>query len=290
MSKFLIIFFVIIFGFNIRPISTVAHGFCSLPCKLQGGLKNVVCERTHCGLDGRKCGPKGKEFKFRGNFIDCVLNVHNKLRNKIAKGEDTRGGNSAASNMMVLSYHQELAFTAQCLANYCIFDHKCGRTKSFSTVGQNLWTKWSSKGVGPLSEKLVEDAITNWYEEIVDGDKDLIDRFKTTKKKTGHFTQAIWAETKYVGCGASTYDNRMLIVCNYAPAGNMLTGKVYKRGTACSECPKGVQCNKKYPGLCGQINNKLDYKSPFGVGATISGKIYFILIILFILYVAQYMI
>lgn len=39
---------------------------------------------------------------------------------------------------------------------------------------------------------------------------------------TGHFTQVAWASTARVGCGKRSCANGALIVCHYAPAGNVI--------------------------------------------------------------------
>lgn len=235
--------------------------YCTLRCTAQGNLPNIVCERKHhCVLDKNECGSDGKSKYFFDKFLDEMVAVHNEYRQKIASGEDTRGGNSKASNMMVLSYHKELAYTAQCLANSCLYHHKCGRTPTFNLVGQNLYMKWSSRRAPPLNSKMIRESVYQWYIEIKDADEDLMKRFHMTAKQTGHFTQLVWAETKYVGCGASQYHNKLYVVCNYATAGNILGKASYKRGEPCSDCPSGTKCNSVYNALCGEIENVLPDK------------------------------
>lgn len=73
-------------------------------------------------------------------------------------------------------------------------------------------------------------------------------------KELGHYTQMLWADTYKVGCGYAFYKdgkwNRKLYVCNYGPAGNIITTEMYKRGAPCSACPEGTFCSQQYPGLC----------------------------------------
>jgi hypothetical protein len=39
---------------------------------------------------------------------------------------------------------------------------------------------------------------------------------------TGHFTQLVWLETRELGCGMAQCNGGDLVVCNYAPPGNVL--------------------------------------------------------------------
>ncbi len=56
----------------------------------------------------------------------------------------------------------------------------------------------------------------------------------STNEATGHYTQMVWGQTRFVGCGHTTYKGGMgvkkLIVCNYGPAGNVLDKQMYQQG------------------------------------------------------------
>ena len=66
----------------------------------------------------------------------------------------------------------------------------------------------------------------------------------------GHYTQIVWASTSKIGCGIMQYfDNttvitnlpyKMVYVCNYGPAGNLVNAPVYTTGPAASACPAGT--------------------------------------------------
>ena len=76
----------------------------------------------------------------------------------------------------------------------------------------------------------------------------------------GHYTQMVWGETEYIGCGAiyykdnnadvSNYPYRQTLVCNYHPPGNHLGKPVYLIGQAGSACISDVRKGNKYGGLC----------------------------------------
>ncbi|VDP89141.1 unnamed protein product [Echinostoma caproni] len=111
-----------------------------------------------------------------------------------------------------MEWHEGLASKAQEWSGKCVFkdDPKEDRVVSgFRHVGQNI-----------AGSSSVLRGFTRWFEEH---------RFYNLTQNTcsgvcGHYTQLVWAETKYVGCGvtkcpkteAFPYD--LSIVCNYGEA------------------------------------------------------------------------
>ena len=82
--------------------------------------------------------------------------------------------------------------------------------------GENCF--WSS---AEASEKLVVD---RWASEK----KYFNTRTRKYSYKTGHYTQIIWRDTKYVGVGmAIANDGSEYWVCNYYPIGNYTNEKAY---------------------------------------------------------------
>lgn len=72
----------------------------------------------------------------------------------------------------------------------------------------------------------------------------------------------VWAKTDRIGCGrTATRSTNLVIICNYASAGNFLHESVYKFGSACSDCG-GLKCNSEYPGLCGEVK-MIQFDEPF---------------------------
>ncbi len=88
--------------------------------------------------------------------------------------------------------------------------------------------------------------------------------FSRFESGTGHYTQMVWAETEYLGCGHITFPSssgrgrgsfRRIIVCNYGPAGNFVGEPVYIRARPCTMCPFQSSCqvdqgDEDMRGLC----------------------------------------
>lgn len=234
--------------------------------------KGVMSTNTVCLESG--CDPRFQgclELPSTREFRQGILDKHNELRNKLASGADTRGGNQAASNMMALSYDLDLEYTARCHANMCLFEHDtCRGTKKFPEAGQNLAV---SDLVSTTREHTQEDVdkistvahfqslVNEWYEEITLADfTNAIDKY-VFNEEAGHFAALIWAETTHVGCATSVdrskkKETHVYLTCNYGPMGNAEGEPMYKKGSPCSECPSGISCNTKYTAMCGEIDEK----------------------------------
>jgi len=180
---------------------------------------------------------------------EAIVNTHNAYRRKVAKGEEPGLGAMPAANMVSLQWDEELARGAQMWANQCHVVHDSRDVCRFE-VGQNLYYHWSDQ-----SPPVVDwgKAMEWWYSEVLSY-KGNIANYDTSDKGQGHFTQMIWAETKYIGCGqiahrASDWDswNKLYYVCNYGPAGNRWGTPVFTEGEPCSLCPDGSTC---VDGLC----------------------------------------
>merc|ERR1719186_1364772 len=83
------------------------------------------------------------------NFI---VNYHNELRAKVAKG-NVRGQPKAA-NMRKLTWDSDLAATAQALANSCQMKHSCtGMTKCHQTQGSRFYWPGQNLAMGYVQQK-----------------------------------------------------------------------------------------------------------------------------------------
>ena len=220
-------------------------------CTLGGTnpFQNTFC-KNYQGV-ASKCGrvlASGVEESMK----QTILDLHNDYRRKIAKGEESMLSYTA-SDMMEVTWDEELARGAQMWANQCEFQHDENDVCRFH-VGQNLYKSGHFKNPSDMMSPAWREAMESWYSEIKDFKENPTEP-SNNYLGTGHFSQLIWAKTQYVGCGyiahegydgSSMYDTKYY-VCNYGPAGNWLQHKVFSSGSPCSRCPGGSSCNR---GLC----------------------------------------
>ncbi|KAG5886661.1 hypothetical protein JTB14_009479 [Gonioctena quinquepunctata] len=227
------------------------------------GLQNIVCERGGQCNSIENCTMINLDEKFRR----LVLEEHNKIRNNVAQGQETRGGNGEAANMMVLSYDLALEYTAACKANQCGggFDD-CRRTKNY-TAGQNMDTSYTTVISESDDEKQIQRSIQNWYGGVVLTSEDVIKAFSIDIYI--EYTQLVWAETTRIGCARSNDAYTYYLVCNYGNAGNIPGSPVYEKGEACSKCPPGVFRSDKYKALCGKIEDSELTSPPLSKGGSL---------------------
>ncbi|XP_048467797.1 peptidase inhibitor 16-like [Rhincodon typus] len=158
-----------------------------------------------------------------------LVDAHNKFRSSA----------SDASNMLAMKWDTHLEKIAKKYANKCLWKHNTNR----GNVGENLFAT-----NGPLDPAT---GVEDWYLEIFDYTYENMSC--TPGKMCGHYTQVVWATTDKVGCASQFCDhlqgldnkNLSILVCNYAPPGNVVGSTPFKKGIPCSECPAGFQCVNK---------------------------------------------
>ncbi|XP_044731398.1 venom allergen 3-like [Chrysoperla carnea] len=210
-----------------------------------------ACHNISC-LKNSQCSPGPKCNNYRniplsGNQKNQLLNKHNELRNRVAKGN--QNGQPSASNMYELVWDDELANIAQCYANKCVFEHfRCELPKSRGGFGQNIYGSFSSNYPNKLN---YDAAVQSWYNEVSVFPSNNVDKYKFNGSY-GHYSQVVWAESKRIGCGAVLFKEgdwwKHQIYCNYGPPGNYIGSSVYHRGSPATSCSKGR--SNKYDGLC----------------------------------------
>ncbi|XP_037275879.1 CRISP/Allergen/PR-1 [Rhipicephalus microplus] len=195
-----------------------------------------------------------------------ILVTHNAYRSMVAMGKLRYF--PEATNMQQLFWDEELASVAQALADQCtpdsgklIHDEPGARfTTKFNFTGQNLAFRASS---APFKGPDWLGPIKAWFNEYPHYPPSRLGNFSSRSgDPTGHFTQLVWATTRYLGCGYVSYTvvgySRLpymqLYVCNYADAGNVYTFPVYDAGDMCSACPEGTTCVKE-TGLCSSLQD-----------------------------------
>ncbi|XP_072335931.1 peptidase inhibitor 16-like [Scyliorhinus torazame] len=158
-----------------------------------------------------------------------LVDAHNKFRSSIFD----------ASNMLTMKWDTHLEKIAKKYANKCLWKHNKDRGR----VGENLFAT-----NGPLDPPI---GVEDWYLEIFDYTYENMSC--VPRKMCGHYTQVVWANTDKVGCASHFCDklqgldnkNLSILVCNYAPPGNVVGFLPYKKGIPCSACPAGFQCLNK---------------------------------------------
>uniref|UniRef100_A0A0K8SY96 SCP domain-containing protein n=1 Tax=Lygus hesperus TaxID=30085 RepID=A0A0K8SY96_LYGHE len=225
--------------------------WCDLKCNNYNGFHYVSHENTMCQYEERNTTVRGKPVVnvMTPKMKEDLLKMHNEFRNKLAGGG--LEGWPTAADMLELSWDDDLAKSALRWASQCPDVHdKCRRTPHFKSVGQNLAWEMSS-----IPFEKMDVSIARWTNEAKLASPDLVDKYQFDHG-TGHFTQVSWAKTQKIGCGVVVYEkndwNTKLLACNYGPAGNVITQRMYTRGAPCSACPEGTRCNPESntPYLC----------------------------------------
>lgn len=180
------------------------------------------------------CLPPSKDFVAENSGLkngdkEIIVDIHNTVRREVSP---------AATNMMKMSWDDEIANTAQRWAENCNIKHDSNYKRyAFGrfSVGQNL--AWGSWAMGWTH------AIKLWADEKKD--YSYSSNNSPTGAAIGHYTQMVWATSIKVGCGYAICGTTHYYVCNYGPGGNMRGERPYKSGSTCEDCPNN--CNN---GLC----------------------------------------
>lgn len=126
--------------------------------------------------------------------------------------QDVAGETLAAHNSLraqhgvpPLAWSADLAASSKAVADQCVFEH------SSTGNGENL-AQGTTGSYSPAS------FVKDWYNEIASYD---FAQGTSTGGEIGHFTQVVWKSTTQVGCALAQCSGNDLLVCQYAPAGNV---------------------------------------------------------------------
>ncbi|HEY0633922.1 MAG TPA: CAP domain-containing protein [Gammaproteobacteria bacterium] len=132
-----------------------------------------------------------------------------------------------------LTWNAELATVAQAWAESCTWSHNADRSADYTawsgaaeSVGENLY-------MSTASEVTPDAAVASWAAEAQF--YDYATNSCASGEVCGHYTQLMWRDTLAVGCGTafcgtlanSTLRDVTLVVCDYAPGGNIDGMKPY---------------------------------------------------------------
>ncbi|XP_062273108.1 uncharacterized protein LOC133978798 [Scomber scombrus] len=142
---------------------------------------------------------------------------------------ETHNAYRAQHSTKPLTYNGELNAAAQKWADHLLSISSLGH--SDTKDGENVYNMWSSTPLN-LTGK---EAVDSWYSEI----KDYNWGSPGFNGNTGHFTQVVWAESTELGVGLATDGNKVFVVGQYRPAGNMNMPGYFE---------KNVQTKDGFPG------------------------------------------
>ncbi|KAH7959612.1 hypothetical protein HPB49_012467 [Dermacentor silvarum] len=237
------------------------------------------------------CKPRNSWCKIKVSGVDSeqralILRLHNEFRSETALGR--LPGFRSAADMQELLWDDELEYVAQASAlegeaavihvvspsiyagvprpahaNLCTtpdgdlkHDNITDRfTNRFPKTGQNLAWEGQSNYIEGSNWTWVMDGwftqeygLYPWYN---------VPHFTPIEGvKIGHFTQIVWAQTRYVGCGYVYYNvdanvpfpHMKHYACNYGPTGNYVGEPIYRPPSQyCTPCPCLPSTPYRYP-------------------------------------------
>lgn len=130
------------------------------------------------------------------SIIDSILSAHNTIR--------------ANYNAPPLFWDANLAINASSWAKKCVFKH------SDMMWGENMALSYETN---------ISSIVAMWYNMEV-----CKYNYSNPDFSTGHFSQLVWASTKYVGCALvgppnctviNQFVNATMLICEYNPPGNI---------------------------------------------------------------------
>nr|XP_026696361.1 uncharacterized protein LOC113475782 [Ciona intestinalis]XP_026696362.1 uncharacterized protein LOC113475782 [Ciona intestinalis] len=224
-----------------------------------------VCETTASPIDPGPPTtplPNLKRIILTKQQKEMLLFEHNKARRNV---------DPTATNMLLKTWDEELEWVAQNKTDSCSFSernafHHVGSGKPaidivrHSEINAEIGFNWFAwRNTGGLPNSFVTDVMEAWMSEKLYYDYEE----RTCSSVCRHYLQVIWAETFKLGCTASccrkyvingvTWTDTTLLVCAYAPRGNVVdytsskatgfsyttppkTRHPYKRGKSCYDC------------------------------------------------------
>ncbi|KAF4532168.1 hypothetical protein B566_EDAN002230 [Ephemera danica] len=227
---------------------------------------SYLANHTMCQYQPRSCGGQPSlildNSRLTSEEVFLVLDTHNTLREQIANGSLlASAGMQPAEDMKELVYCAEAERIAQCWVEQCKFEHDFERRLGrFEAGGQNLAIYYYITPEFDFYEHCkynFPQAITGWFNELYDPGfpPSAVAPFDAVPG-TLHFTQMVWASTRYIGCARichkdSTVPNKYnrLYACVYYNIGNTISYNMYTPGEPnCTAHNMDFSAN--YPSLC----------------------------------------
>jgi len=225
----------------------------------------VVTDSFICGTDG---APEGCPLEMTTSALTedqtkAILEKHNQVRRKVAKGEYEFAFKPNAADMKKLVWNETFASSAQGKVNdQCSF----GDLSDVADAAVSFKRTWLLSDPANTTLEMEEDLekiIQYWFDlVIIDGGYQLDSPFNRSKTDSGgggksfHGNALISAGTGSMGCGLAIYSKenwRMLeMLCFYeSPSMRPTSDPFYEDGPPCSSCQAGFSCDD---GLCASSN------------------------------------
>ena len=153
-----------------------------------------------------------KNCQLEFNVISGIVDRHNAFR-----------ALEGAANMELTVWDSSQARAAAAWAEKCKWKH--------NRSGQNMARFGDSKNLTPVIQAFYNEKEHYYF-----------DTDTCRKWPCGHYTQVVWAYSRYVGCAVHRCPYNRRTICNYSPIGNIKWGnpRPYTKGPACSKCGNGV--------------------------------------------------
>ncbi|KAM6910741.1 cysteine-rich venom protein latisemin isoform 1-T1 [Xenentodon cancila] len=172
-----------------------------------------------------------------------IVDMHNAFR---------RAVEPTAADMLMMSYSEEVAVTAQAWVDKCSLKHgpPSSRLLNGYELGENLFYSSSS-----FPWKSV---VRDWHSEV---SQFLYPNGSTNGQPIGHYTQVVWNGSFKVGCGVARCPNNIYFyACHYYRAGNFKGWPPYKVGAPCASCPNNC-VDKLCTNPCPFINSFINCRT-----------------------------
>ena len=212
----------------------------------------------------------GRRLSIDNAVAQALLDTHNTMRSDTAAGDTT--GQPSATNMNKMHWDPALATVAQNYANGCHYEHNPNRNTEFQAIADEATFYYEAPA--SLSRSIGENIFASsnkdmdfeqgalfgmqlFFDEYVDYSYDE----GSCSNVCGHYTQIVWAPSRYVGCGIAScdslgglgedYENNggLFMVCNYFQAQS--SSWPYEKGSTCTNCPVDRKDNCNGDSLCG---------------------------------------
>jgi pathogenesis-related protein 1 len=189
---------VVLFAFALASVVALAG-----PPPLKGGAggrpNGTAAPHAQKGVIGSNLSVEEKR---------SLMSLHNQLRADVGVAR--------------LTWSPELATFAQQWA-----DHLAATSRSVEhRPTSGTWKQLYGENIymGTASPTAVADAMAMWENEkaLFKGQP-----LSTSDLRSLHYSQIVWQATTQVGCAAAQFGNNVIVVCNYAPAGNTIGQKAY---------------------------------------------------------------